>query len=142
MEYFLGSLATIVALALLNRSIIRHNVLKKVNFNIRYSQSYALSMLGPSVVIMNLPETKETQSRKHMETFQMKVVFANNKAYWIKNNAFVQADVIDGVVQEDTEEAVDIMALNKVELDKMAFIVEKLTEGKINDSGNPGNKKF
>ena len=30
------------------------------------------------------------------------------------------------------------MAMDKVELDKMFFIVQKLTEGKNNDSGNPG----
>jgi hypothetical protein len=142
MEYFIGSLATVMALVVLNRTIVKNNLLKRTNFDIKYSQSYSLSMLGPSVFIVNMPETKETQSRKHMESFQVRVVFSDNKAYWIKNNSFIQADVVDGIVQEDTQRAVDIMNLSKVELDKMSFIVGKLTEGKINDSGNPGNKKF
>jgi len=34
------------------------------------------------------------------------------------------------------------MGMNKVELDKMFFIVQKLTEGKHNDSGDPGFKNL
>jgi hypothetical protein len=142
MEYFIGSLATIIAFVVINRSISKHNVLQKTDFRIRYSQSYMIDLLGPSLVIMNIPEVKETQSRKHQEGFQIRVVFSENKAYWIKNNTFVQAEVVDGIVKEETEKAVDVMSLSKVELDKMAFIVGKLTEGKSNDSGNPGNKKL
>jgi hypothetical protein len=34
------------------------------------------------------------------------------------------------------------MSMDKVELDKMVFIVDTLTEGDTHDNWNPGNQKF
>jgi hypothetical protein len=40
----------------------------------------------------------------------------------------------------DSVKPVDIMGMDAVELEKMIFIIEKLTEGTANDSGDSGNK--
>ena len=43
------------------------------------------------------------------------------------------------MIVENSEEMVDMMALSKVQLDEMIFIVEKLTEGKNIDNSGSGN---
>jgi hypothetical protein len=66
----------------------------------------------------------------------------DDKAYWIKNNTVFVSEIIDGdlsSISESTAKVVDMMALDKVELDKMVFIVETLTEGLTNDSSGSGN---
>lgn len=142
MEYFIGSIATLIAFVTLSRLFNYYNVLKKPDFSIKYSQSYIHEMLGPGLSITLPQPVRATQARKHLQSRQVRVVFAHNKAYWISNNTFLEADVVDGEVQKDTERAVDTMNMDKVQLDEMSFIVEKLTEGNINDFGDSGNKKF
>lgn len=142
MEYFIGSIATLIAFVVLSRLFNYYNSIKKPDFSIRYSQSYIHEMLSGNITITIPPPPKLTQSRKHLESHQTRVVFANNKAYWISNNTFLEADVVDGEVQNDTQRAVDTMSLDKVQLDELSFIVSKLTEGTTNDFGDSGNKKF
>lgn len=74
------------------------------------------------------PKLAETQMSKHNKQTEVRVLFLENKAYWIANNSFYSADLEDGTVNQNTAKVVDIMAMDKVELDKMSFIVEMLTE--------------
>jgi hypothetical protein len=60
-------------------------------------------------------------------------------AYWIEDSRVYTANFEDGVVDYDNKIVVDMTAIDKVELDKMIFVVERLTEGLSNDSGNSGN---
>lgn len=72
----------------------------------------------------------------------MRFLTMDNQAFWIKDNTVFVSDVLDGdlsSINESTTRVVDMMTLDKVELDKMIFIIEKLTEGLLNDSGNSGN---
>ena len=65
----------------------------------------------------------------------------DNQAYWIKDSIFYMADMSnDGGVDKDTTRRVDTMTMDKVQLKKMMFIIEKLTEGLENDSWNSGNE--
>jgi hypothetical protein len=66
-------------------------------------------------------------------------MFIDDMAYWIENDGLHEAVLQDGGVDMETKKKVDIMSMNDVELKKMIFVVEKLTEGKINDSGTSGN---
>jgi hypothetical protein len=59
-----------------------------------------------------------------------RVVFVENQAYWIKNNTLFVADMEDDMVDEATTREVDTMAMDKVQLEKVIYIVEALTEGK------------
>jgi hypothetical protein len=45
----------------------------------------------------------------------------------------------EGYVDKETTRRVDTMGMDKVELDKMLFIMDQLRDGKINDSGSSGN---
>jgi len=80
-----------------------------------------------------------TQSVKHQEGSETKVIVVDNEAYWIKNNTFYKAPLFDHKIDKDSAEKVDTTNMDKVQLDKMLFIVDKLTEGTSDDSRGSGN---
>jgi hypothetical protein len=81
-----------------------------------------------------------TQSRDYEKKMTVKVVMTEGQAYWIRDNTVYTADIAeDYSVQNETTRIVDIMSMDKVQLDKIIFIVDKLTEGSKNDGGNSGN---
>jgi hypothetical protein len=132
MEYLLGSLVTLLTILTINRMINRAAVSKFKVRGIVYSQSFVHSTLAPF-----LPTNKElevavaakTQSKKHLEKNSMRVLFTEDRAYWIKDNIFYSAIAQEGIVDEETTSRVDIMGMNEVQLKEMSFIVDKLTEG-------------
>ena len=74
----------------------------------------------------------KTQSKIHHEKTNVKVIILDNQAYWIKNNIFYKAPLVDQLIDKDSAEEVDTISMDKVQLDKMLFIMDKLREG-IND---------
>ena len=63
----------------------------------------------------------------------------DNQAYWIKDNVFYTADMaMNGNVDKDTTRTVDTMTMNKVQLDKMMFIIDRLREEAFDDRGGTG----
>lgn len=81
----------------------------------------------------------KTQSLKHQDESTTKVIVMDDEAYWIKNNTFYKAPLINEKIDKDSAERVDTTNMDKVQLDKMLFIVDKLTEGKSDDSRGSGN---
>jgi hypothetical protein len=86
-----------------------------------------------------LKAVTKTQSKNHSKNNTMRVLFVSDKAYWIKDNGFYTADVIDGMVDEESTTMVDIMTMSGVQLKEMSFIVDKLTEG-IDDENRYSGK--
>ena len=70
----------------------------------------------------------KTQSIEFMENKLSRILFTENQAYWISDNAVYKANVVRNEIDKNTIEKVDIMTMDKVELDKMIFIIDKLTE--------------
>jgi len=140
MEYLIGSVVTLVAFLIVSKNFAKHSLGLSPDFKVMYTQSYIQDLIGPARDLLALlpPPIKPSQSREHHEKTHVRVVFSENKAYWISNNTFYEAEMVDGIVQNEIAKAVDIMGMDKVQLDKMMFIVEKLTEGLSNDSGSPG----
>ena len=107
----------------------------------RYSQSHIHMLILPL-----LPEIRKykkkmiTQSSKHEERTNIKVVIVDNKAYFIKNGTFYCADMHGTEIDGATATSVDTMAMDKVQLDKMLFIMDQLRDGKKDDSGDSGNQ--
>jgi hypothetical protein len=144
MEYFLGSFVTILTLIIASKFIYRRIDDTRLK-TISYSQSYIYDMISPLLPSQGFLEAFKltvTQSRKHQSNINVRVMFLEGKAYWIKDNQFYVASTENGVVLDDTTSRVDIMGMDKVELDKMIFIVDRLTEGTDNDRRNPGDQKF
>jgi len=72
---------------------------------------------------------KHTSQAKNFVSERMfKVIEIDGKAYWVKNNTFFMADMIEGKINHDSIKEVDTMNMSKKDLDKMMFIVDKLKD--------------
>lgn len=138
MEYLVGAAITIVVY------IIAHRFAKKELQNsagvlkIVYSQSHIYELIRPFLDYAPLPQSAEPrQTENYVKNAYLKVMVVSNKAYWIKDNALYVADVSNGEVKKETTKEVDTMSMNKVELNEMLFIVEKLRE-ENDDYRSPG----
>jgi hypothetical protein len=138
MEYLLGFAMAIIAIL-----AFRFALLYKIDNDqlppIKYSQSHVHEMIKyylPSSLFQK--KRNKTQSDKHEEKLYTRVVFLENQAYWIKDNALLIADLEDGIVLEETARKVDTIGMDRVQLDKVIGIVNALTEGRKDDSGHSG----
>lgn len=139
MEYFLGSLTTILAIAA-SAYFLRSKIADEKIARFSYSQSFIHDVLSPHIPTnqeLIMWERPESQSTKHTIKNTIRVLFVKEKAYWIQDNKFYSANHEDGVVDKETTLEVDIMGMNKVQLNEMVFVVEKLTEGIKNETWNP-----
>jgi hypothetical protein len=140
MEYFLGSAITMLAMYVTTRLIAYNKLYKRVDIP-RYSQSHIHMLILPL-----LPEIRKykkktiTQSSKHEEKTNVKVVIMDNKAYFIKNGTFYCADMHGTEIDGANATSVDTMAMDKVQLDKMLFIMDQLRDGNRDDSGDSRNQ--
>ena len=142
MEFLLGSLATILAILVLRSAIIK-DLAKNSKMSIKYSQSHIYEITKEFIPDkFFLKKQRDTQSIAHEKSMYTRVVFLDEEAYWIKNNALFVADIQEGVVAEETARVVDTMGMDKVQLEKVIHIVEALTEGRKNDSGYSGHEGF
>lgn len=144
MEYIIG-----IAIGIFSVLLVTTLMAKRIpvvrSMQLYSSQSRTYEMLKPAFEIMSFIKPAPaliTQSTKHMAENSMRYLTMDDKVYWIRDNAVFVSEIVDGdisSINESTTKVVDMMALDKVELDKMVFIVEKLTEGLTNDSSNSGN---
>ncbi len=142
MEFLLGSVATVIAILVLRSAIIK-DLAKNSKISIRYSQSHIYEITKEFIPDeFFLKKQRDTQSKSHEKSMYTRVVFLDNEAYWIKNNALFVADMDEGVVAEETARRVDTIGMDKVQLEKVIHIVEALTEGRKNDSGYSGHEGF
>ena len=81
-----------------------------------------------------------TQSKKHYDKTNVKVIILDNQAYWIKDNIFYRAPINGQSIDKESAEEVDTIHMDKVQLDKMLFIMDKLREGINDDSRGSGDK--
>ena len=108
------------------------------------SQAYVHNLIKPALPVLEILNKKEitTQSLKHNESRFTKVLILESTAYWISENKVYSANIEDNHIDTDTTSVVDIMGMDKIQLDKMIFIIDKLTEGMDNDRSDSGNKEF
>ena len=85
---------------------------------------------------------QQSQSLKHIEKNTIKVIFIEDKAYWVSNNIFYCAEAIGGSVNVDTTEPIDTANMSKKDIDKMLFILDNLKNGSNDDSSSTGNERL
>ena len=85
---------------------------------------------------------QQSQSLKHVEKNTIKVIFIEDKAYWVSNNIFYCAEAIGGSVNVDTTEPIDTANMSKKDIDKMLFILDNLKNGSNDDSSSTGNERL
>lgn len=82
----------------------------------------------------------KTQSRIQYDKTNIRVIIFDNNAYWIKDNIFYKAPLVNELIDKESAEQVDTIHMDKVQLDKMLFIMDKLREGINDDSRGSGNE--
>jgi hypothetical protein len=142
MEYFLGSIITLVTMFAVSfyseRKMSAH---VKSFVGVKYNQSHMFMLVKPF-----LPTNRELQKPKNTQALaiqlknQKRVIIMDGLAYWIHDSKLHVAELSSNdEVQKETAKIVDTMSMDKVQLDKISFIVDKLTEGLPNESGDSRN---
>jgi hypothetical protein len=129
LEYLLGSMITAVTMFLTYRWLQKNSGHMVKPLKIVVSQSNNNELLKKMFTEDQSFPKATTQSTKHFDSVSLRILIVDSQAYWIKNNSVFMADVVNGEVEKDTAREVDTMAMDKVQLNKMMFIVEKLKEG-------------
>jgi hypothetical protein len=102
----------------------------KIFKKIVYRQSHIYEMVKDVIPKEMFEKPKMIrQSHKHIQKNMLKVVITEGKAYWTVNNVFYTANAINGRVDEDTIEPLDIHNMSKKELAKMMDILDDLRKG-------------
>lgn len=143
MEFIIGSSIVAAALLFLSFVILKNGRRKKIKKNL-VTQSTIFEIIAPALPILKslYKEPLNSQASKYADRNKVNVLVLENKAYWIKDNNVFVAKIINNDIDQDSAQVVDTMTMNKVQLKELSYIVEKLTEGKINDPGNPRYPKF
>jgi hypothetical protein len=142
MDYLLGFLVAI-GMFLFFRLIAPKIISKDFGNKIRYSQTHIHEIIKDNIPeSMFYPIKKPTQASIREKSMNVKVLFIDKEAYWIKENALFIADQEDGIVKEDTARRFDTMSMNGVQLEKVMYIVDILNKGNENDRGYTGNEGF
>jgi hypothetical protein len=107
-----------------------HNIVSQAMLHYRYSYSKKYS---------RKLNTKRQSTKQYNES-NIKVIILDNEAYWIKGNAFYKAPIVDNHIDKDSTQQVDTISMDKVQLEKMLFIMDKLREGASDDHRSSGNE--
>lgn len=118
----------------------RYIVGNPISYKPHASQSRSHRLMAPVTFPIEQYKQLYSQSSKFYDSHQLRILYTNDNAYWIENNSVYKAKVENNLVIENSEEKLDILSMNDVELEEVMFIVEKLTEGLRDDRWNPGNK--
>lgn len=127
MEFFIaGCLTTLIIVAIIKRRQKRIR-LKKIGFK-QSMLHHIVKHMMPSNAELN--SKKKRQSNVHSKGNTVRVIRTpDNKAYWVEDNIFYYADVIDGQFDPTEKKAVDTGELSKKEINKLLFILDNLQNG-------------
>jgi hypothetical protein len=116
---------------------------KKKYKKIKYSQSSIHKIIIPFLEeIFYSTYKKPSQVDNHTEKNSVKVIFSEDKAYWVSNNVFYCANAIKNNVDIDSAKPINTENLNEQDINKLLFILDTLKNGTENDSGGSGNQRF
>lgn len=140
MDFLLGCLVTLLVTFITFRYYIYLNTIRSSEQRYKFSQSSLHEMIKPLLPPdLFKPIIKKTQSSLYEEKTNLRVIILDGYAYWIKDNKFYEAPMVNQNIDKDSAVIVDTMGLDRVQLDKMLFIMDRLREGLDNDSGSAGN---
>lgn len=120
----LGLLTTVSIFAIIKRRKRKRIQLNKILFR----QSVIYNTIKPALPTnQELREKKERQSKNHDKKSTIKVVISpDNKCYWVVNNTFYCADMVDGYVDPETTRAIETHDLPKQEINRLLEILDTL----------------
>jgi hypothetical protein len=130
MNNFYGAIAITVTILILFYVYLLRNKISS-NKKVIVSQSMLLYRYNRLDKKPRRLRTKSQSIIQHDKT-NIRVIIFDNSAYWIKDNMFYKAPLVNELIDKESAEQVDTMGMDKVQLDKMLFIMDRLREG-IND---------
>lgn len=142
MDFLFGSVLAIAIFYFLNRRARMIYPSRKYNMQRIVTQSYAFETIKPVVPILdviNKYQKVDSQMSKYEDSKFTRVLVLREKAYWISDNKVFSANVQDNHIDNETASVVDTMGMDDVQLKEMIFIIDTLTEGANDDSGNSRN---
>jgi hypothetical protein len=80
-----------------------------------------------------------SQSTKHVDKNTIKVIVLEDEAYWVHENMFYMAEMVNGLVDSETVKPVDTNNMSNRDIDKMLFILDSLKNGNSDDSSGTWN---
>lgn len=83
--------------------------------------------------------TNKSQISERAERDTIKIVAIEDKAYWVVDNVFYVADLINDKPDMSTAKPIDTSNMSKSDIDKMLFILDNLDMGKKDERGSSGN---
>jgi len=125
------------AIVVVSTLFLRTPAKEAMSTTLKFSQARAhmlMSTIADYGDSVHEPDTNN-QSKDYIKKSYVRVVIAENNAYWIKDNALFTAEVVEGMVDRESQRRVDTMGMDSVELEQTLAIVEKLREGLDEDSG-------
>jgi hypothetical protein len=128
MEYLFGAIVT-ASTMFFTYKWLQKNSLSKTSFKIFATQSRTNELMKQMFIQDESFPKATSQSMKYFDSVNLRILILEEQAYWIKNNAVFVAQVIDGEIEKETAKEVDTMTMDKIQLNKLMFIVEKLKEG-------------
>lgn len=134
------SLCIVIYLKIIKKNVDKSNQIKFTN-----TQSKIYEIIKPAVPVLKILEKLkpvERQSSNFEKSRTVRVLVMGNDAYWIKDNVVYQAEFENDSIDTNSTKVVDIIHMDDVELKRMQFIIEQLTEGAEDDRSNPGNKNL
>lgn len=142
MQYLIASgLTLVVSWAII--IVIKKRNNKKYS-SIRYRQSDMHEILK-YFFSLNVQERDKplSQFQKRLDKSMLKVIVAENQAYWVLDNVFYVADALDNQVDPETARPVNVENMSRLEMEKMLFILDSLKDGEVeNDRSGSGNEGF
>ncbi len=139
MEYLLGSIVTLIVLFILQKNLSK-TITEQDPIDIRYRQSHIFQMVKPFLSFETTRKKIRSQSSIHQDKMHVRVIIIDNQVFWILENVLYVADQVDGMIDKETTKPVDTINMDKVQLEKMIFIVETLTEGKSDEDWDTRNQ--
>ena len=140
MEYFIGSVVTIVLTTFLFLAV--RQIPKERAMIVKTSQSRQFELLDRHLISLLSTSPKPSQTTKHEQSSMLRVFVLKDKAYWIKNNKVFTAEIVDSEINSEEGVEVDMMSMSDVQLKEMLFIIDQLKEDTNNDNWNPGKPQL
>lgn len=138
MEFLLGSLVTAFTGFFVARALLAAPNPMPPRF-MPYTQSYMFKVAGPIAYQQSMFNDTSTQSYAWQSRYSLRIFIVSDTAYWISDDKVYMAKVSEDGMVPPVGKVVDMMGMDKVQLDEMIYIVDKLTEGNNNDIGNSRN---
>lgn len=106
-------------------------------FSVNPSLAFLWSFLVNTFILSRVSELdkafgsiiREVEDEMEENDDFVSVAVIQDKAYWVINNIFYQADVIDGEIDKSSSKPINAFDMSYRDVTKMLFILDNLREG-------------